>query len=401
MSVSSNFRRLIGRLAYPAFEECGPIELLVIQATPFCNIDCSYCYLKERSNKKRMSPDVMEAVFRAVASSTLVRAPYTIAWHAGEPLTVGVDYYRKAFDLIKRISPNEHSYRHSIQTNGTLIDQEWVQLFKEHNVRVGISIDGPALINDRYRKARNGAGTHARVMHGIELLRKNDVEFHTISVVTKDSINFPLEVLRFLVEVGSTYICFNVEEAEAANFQSSLDNSSREQFQKFISAIFDEVRRSKIPIRVREIEGAIDAIQSWDGRFRGLIVGDNQQIHPYKIVNVDTDGNFSTYSPELLGERVEPYGLFNIGNVRTESFEQAYNSVKFRRIYRDIQSGVDECRSTCDYFQFCGGGTPANKYFENGSLVSSETVFCRMHRKAVIDGVLERISHSTVVPTSV
>ena len=396
MSLVNRLRKVASKLSYPDFENCGPLELLVLQATPFCNIDCSYCYLKNRDWKNRMSDAVIEAVFRRLDECDLVQAPYTVAWHAGEPLVLGVEYYRKAFEIIRKFAPKRHEYYYSIQTNGILITDDWIEFFREYDVRIGVSIDGPKIINDRHRVTRNGGGTADRVIDSMKKLKKNNIKFHTISVVTRESLDYAAEIYCFLRENGSDYICFNVEEIEAGNECSTLaygdGADSKSRFTKFIGEVYDEMKNSDTPIRVREIEGAMDAITGWNGYSRGLIVGDSQQIFPFKIINVDVDGNYSTYSPELLGEQSDIYGTFNIGNVLNDSFRQGYDSERFRAMYHDLQRGVDKCRASCGYFQFCGGGTPANKFYENGSLDSAETMFCRLHRQAVIDGVINKIA---------
>ena len=116
-----------------------------------------------------------------------------------------------------------------------------------------------------------------------------------------------------------------------------------------------------------------------------------QENKPWAIVNVDCDGNFSTYSPELLGLSGPRYGSFALGNVARDSLEDAIASERFRVLEADIARGVELCRQSCPYFAFCGGGAPANKYFENGTFASTETLFCRLHKQVCLDVTLERL----------
>jgi uncharacterized protein len=110
-----------------------------------------------------------------------------------------------------------------------------------------------------------------------------------------------------------------------------------------------------------------------------------QENRPFGIVNVDCEGNFSTYSPELLGLESQRYGPFALGNVATDSLASVLSLPRFAQMEADIAEGVRMCRESCRYFPFCGGGPPGNKHFENGSFASTETLFCKLHMKACLD----------------
>ena len=116
-----------------------------------------------------------------------------------------------------------------------------------------------------------------------------------------------------------------------------------------------------------------------------------QETTPFAIVSVDWRGNLSTFSPELLGLAHERYGDFTLGNVRTDSLDSIMASPHFAALRRDIAEGVEQCRRTCAYFRFCGGGAPVNKLSENGSFASTETLFCRLTRQVMLDVVLDQL----------
>src|SRR5688572_5057298 len=120
----------------------GPLELLVIQPTPFCNINCSYCYLPDRQNARKMSFPTLEQTFAWAFSSGLVRGPFTLLWHAGEPLVMPPAFYDRAAELLAAHDPDGALVTQSFQTNATLIDAEWCALIRRHNIRVGVSVDG-------------------------------------------------------------------------------------------------------------------------------------------------------------------------------------------------------------------------------------------------------------------
>src|SRR5689334_3705860 len=124
---------------FPSFS--GKTELLILQSTTFCNIDCNYCYLPGRSKKQVMDLATLRAVLTHLSFDDILARNVQIVWHAGEPLTVGLDYYREAVKIISETVAG--TPRLGIQTNGLLVDDEWCRFFKHNNFHVGVSIDGP------------------------------------------------------------------------------------------------------------------------------------------------------------------------------------------------------------------------------------------------------------------
>ena len=198
------------------------IELLILQPTPFCNIDCSYCYLPFRSDKSRMSADVMTATFRRCADSGHVGDQISLVWHAGEPLVLPPDYYLEAFALAEKHLPKGTQITHCFQTNGMLINDAWCDLLSRPDVTVGVSIDGPKALHDANRVTRSGKGTWDTAIKGIGKLREREINFHVISVLTRESLFFPDELFDFYLTNGAYDICFNVEELEGVHGETSL-----------------------------------------------------------------------------------------------------------------------------------------------------------------------------------
>lgn len=365
----------------------GPLELLVIQPTPFCNLDCHYCYLPDRQNTKRISAATLDRLFQRVFESQLVRGGFTVVWHAGEPLVLRPSFYREAFALAARRNRADVVIGHAVQTNATLIDQEWCDFIKRHGVRIGVSVDGPEFLNDRYRTTRRGAGTYQRVMRGIANLQRNDIPFHVITVLTRESLDYPDELYAFYVEHGIDQVGFNIEEIEGPNQRSSLAApESERRYREFLARFYDLAVRRQPPLHVREFDSAVAAILAAEGDPPRL-----QETAPFAIISVDCDGNFSSFSPELLGLPSDEYGDFVLGNVHTDAFATAAQSPRFEAIDAAIGAGIERCRATCGYFRVCGGGAPANKYFENGSFDSTETLFCRFTRQAMVDVLLDKL----------
>jgi uncharacterized protein len=141
-------------------------------------------------------------------------------------------------------------------------------------------------------------------------------------------------------------------------------------------------------MRIREFDAALGKIQSQISLRSFDFPHFNEQVRPFGILNLDCDGNYSTYSPELLGMNVSPYGPFSFGNILKNDFVEAVENPKFRAVFADIQSGINLCRDSCAYYGYCGGGAPANKYYENGSFATAETMFCKYSVKLPLDIVL-------------
>lgn len=375
--------------------ERGPLELLVLQPTPFCNINCSYCYLPDRQATDRMSPETLEAAYRWVFASGLVRHPFTVLWHAGEPLVVPIAFYEEAIERLARHNVENWSITHSFQTNATLLTPAWCEFIRQRNIHVGVSVDGPAYLHDRCRKTRQGQGTHARVLRGLQLLREYEIPVDVISVLTAESLNSPDELFDFYLEQGVKSVGFNVEEIEGPNTTSSLlgtDIASR--FRRFFARFLDLAASVNPPLPVREFDTAIGSIHHV--RYGpGSRIQENQ---PFAILNVDWAGNFCTYSPELLGLSSERYGDFALGNVHTDTLPGVLASERFRRQDADIAAGVALCREQCRYYTYCGGGPPGNKYFENGTFASTETLSCRLHKQATLDVTLTWLERNRCQP---
>ena len=350
------------------------IETIVVQPTPFCNINCSYCYLPQRNDKTVMEQETITNIFTKVFASGWACSHLTVIWHAGEPLVLPISYYETAFRAIEALRPETLHLRHSIQTNGMLISPAWCEFFKEWNVGVGVSIDGPRDIHDAHRLTRSNHGTFEQTVTGIRLLRQHEVPFHIISVLSQDSLDRPEEFVEFYLSEGIENICFNVEESEG-NHVSDLFavDGLEKRFSLFLERFWSLSRQTNRIRFIREIDGMLPRIFRPDEAAMG-----NIQVTPFGMINVDCHGNVSSFSPELLGYKHEQYNDFIIGNINRHSLEEMRDSASMVAMSRDIAAGVEQCRLSCEYFSVCGGGAPVNKLTENGSFRSDRTSFCSL-----------------------
>jgi uncharacterized protein len=149
------------------------------------------------------------------------------------------------------------------------------------------------------------------------------------------------------------------------------------------------------PLVVREFDTSAGAVQ-------GPRYGPGsrtQENKPWAIVNVDCEGNLSTYSPELLGASSARHGSFALGHVARDSLASVVAGERFQRLEQEIRQGVERCQQTCPYFEFCGGGAPANKFFETGTFASTETLACRLSKQVCLDVTLEKLEQLTAAPS--
>lgn len=361
-------------------------ELVIIQPTPFCNIDCTYCYLPDRLSTKRIDVDTLRNIAKALFTSPYIGEEVRILWHAGEPLVLPVEFYERALSIIAEANNRHIKITHALQTNGTLINKQWCDFFKRHNVYVGVSLDGPEWVHNSRRVDRLGRGTFERTMKGIHLLQENEVPFAVLAVLTDQSLSIPDEVWQFFIENRLTRFGFNFEEVVGNNLQTSLRGQAAikdcEFFFRRLLQLSDDAENR---VSIREVDFTIRHIK-YGTRARHL-----QENTPIAILNFDCEGNVSTFSPELLTAHHPTYGNFTFGNVNQCTLPEIFESEKFQLINRQIQAGVKTCKQTCDYFAICGGGRPSHKLFENGTFVSTETMTCKLDIKAMTDVVLEHL----------
>jgi uncharacterized protein len=375
------------------FQVCPqPIGLVLIQPTPFCNIDCRYCYLPERARRNVLEERTLAKIYERLFASAHLGKTTRLVWHCGEPLTVPVRFYEKAFELLQRFNVKGVGVKLAFQTNATLLNQEWCDLIKAQQIGVGVSIDGPQRFHDANRVTRSGKGTFERAMRGVALLRQNDIPFFNIAVLTSAALDYPDELWEFFVSHGFTRLCFNVEESTAANAPSSVQHpGNRVRYRSFFRRLLELQKSSSLKVEVREL----DDMETRIARVLGLSEPPDEAeprgvvTRPLATLSFDWQGNYSTFSPELLTDQRPGPRAFHFGNVHESGIDDILESERLREVNDSIQRGIARCRSGCAYFLVCGGGDPADKLAENGTFDSTETMRCRLNPQALADAVLE------------
>jgi uncharacterized protein len=368
------------------------MDIVVVQPTPFCNINCTYCYLPQRSVTTVMQQSTVANLFKKIFASGWTCDGLTVIWHAGEPLVVPISFYEKAFEAIEGLRPASLKLRHSIQTNGMLITPAWCELFKKWDVGVGVSIDGPKHLHDAHRVTRTGRGTFDQTITGLRVLQQEGVPFHVISVLSQEGVKAPQQMLDFYLSEGIDDICFNVEESEGDHVSGLFaSDDAQGAFKHFLSEFWQLSRRSGKIRLIREIDGMLPRVFRPDQSAMR-----NSQVEPFAMLNVDCLGNASSFSPELLGLKNAAYNDFIIGNINTDSLEDMRRSQSMIAMSRDIAAGVQACRIDCEYFSVCGGGAPVNKLAENGTFRSTRTAYCGLTQMVPIDLILDAFARLKV-----
>jgi uncharacterized protein len=284
-----------------------------------------------------------------------------IAWQGGEPTLMGLDFYRHTMELVEKYRRPGMSFLHTMQTNGTLLDDEWATFFAEHNFLLGISIDGPRPLHDIYRVDKGGKPTFDKVMRGLRLLQKHGVDYNVLTTVNRVNADYPLEVYRFLRdEVGTTWMQF-IPVVERINsdgltlYQEGATVSDRsvlpEQFGQFLSTIFDEwVRHDVGTIYVQTFEAALS---NWLGMANSGMCVFNATCG----TGLAIEHNGDLYSCDHF---VEPnYFLGNIQETHMIELVASPAQVKFGLDKRDTLPRY--CRE-CEVRFACHGECPKNRF---------------------------------------
>lgn len=241
----------------------GGFSLMLKPVGSGCNLGCRYCYYLSRSDAGKMSPEVLETAIRSYAEAC-DGPELQFIWHGGEPLLAGLDFFKEAVALERRYAGGRRVY-HSIQTNGTLINPDWAAFFRDHHFLVGLSIDGPRDLHDRYRQGRGGEPCFERVAAAAQLLREAGVSFNTLTTVNHAGEGRGAEVYAFLKGLG----CHHMQFLPVLEFGPAADTSvSAEGFGRFMADIFDVWVREDVGRYYVQLFDA--ALAAWCGLPPGL-----------------------------------------------------------------------------------------------------------------------------------
>ncbi len=334
-----------------------PFQIFVKPIGSLCNLSCSYCYYLRKADfypkgeSFRMPDDVLEeyiAQHIKASSDSVIR----FSWHGGEPTLLGPDYFRKIVAMQKKYRPAEKQILNGIQTNGTLLTEEWCRFLAEEKFSVGLSMDGPQEIHDKYRLAKDGAPTHEQTLRGYRLLRQQGITPDILCVVNAHNVQHPTKVYRFFKQIGARYIGFLplVELQPGTEEVVTRDSVPGEGFGRFLCTIFDEWKSQDVgKVKVQIFEEAANT--ALDQEHELCIFRETCGDVPV----IEHNGDFFSCDHFVDAEHL-------LGNIKNkpliellESPDQiAFGQAKIDRLPRYCQD--------CEVLPMCNGECPKNRF---------------------------------------
>ncbi len=349
-------------LALPSYVMAKPIGSL-------CNLDCKYCYYLEKEklyqNRKKleMSDELLEIFTKSYIEAQPVKE-VLFTWHGGETTLRDISFYRKALQLQKKYGRGRQ-IDNVLQTNGTLLSDEWCRFFKDNNFLIGISIDGPEHCHDVYRTNKGGRPTFKQVMRGIELLQKHQVEFNTLSVINDYNSQFPLDVYRFFKEIGSQFMQFapvvervSDERADGLTLLPPNDkvdgklaswSVDPKKFGQFYIKIFDEWVRNDVGVYFVQMFDAM--LANMVGAQPGVCIFAEKCGH---AVAMEFNGDVYACDHFVFPE-------YKLGNVRNQTIFEMMFLEKQLRFGADKKDKLPRQCCECEVLKFCHGECPKNR----------------------------------------
>jgi uncharacterized protein len=340
------------------------IHVLAKPTGAICNLQCSYCFFLNKEqlypgSHFRMSDEALETYIRQLIEAH--RSPrVTVSWQGGEPTLMGIDFFRRALDFQQKYKRPGMIFENTLQTNGTLLNDEWCEFLRKHKFLVGISIDGPRHLHDLHRHDKQGGPTFDRVMQGLRLLQKHGVEYNILTTVNRDNADHPLEVYRFLRnEAGASWIQFipaieRLIDGKVTIYQEGTEVSERSvtphQFGNFLITIFDEWVRHDVGMVFVQIFEA--AVRNWLGLASGMCVFDATCGH-----GVALEHNGDLYACDHF---VEPKYL--LGNIQQTPLLELVASEAQRTFGRDKLDLLPRSCRECEVWFACKGECPKNRF---------------------------------------
>lgn len=351
-------------------------QIFVKPTGAVCNLDCQYCYYLEKEHlypdvdSFRMSDDILEEyIVQHIEASNgdVIR----FSWHGGEPTILGVDYFRQIVALQHRHGPPDRRIFNAIVTNGTLLDDEWCRFLAAEGFAVGLSLDGPSELHDRYRVTKGGKPTHGQVMRAHRLLRRHRVPCDILCVVHDANVEYPERVYRFFKEIGATYVGFLPLVERRGDLPGGVGEHTvpAEAFGSFLCTIFDEwVRHDIGRVMVQIFDEAARPIRGLEHSlciFRETC-GD--------IPVLEHSGDL--FSCDHFVDREHLLG--NIQEIRLAEMLRGPAQLKFGTDKRD---SLPRYCLDCDVRSMCNGGCPKDRFIRTPDGEEGLNYLCAGYKK--------------------
>jgi uncharacterized protein len=337
-----------------------------------CNIDCRYCFYKDRApefgqGRQRMSEEVLEKLVKDYMQLGFPVCGF--AWQGGEPTLMGVDFFERAVELQKRYGQAGQQVSNTMQTNGVLLDDKWCRFLGDNKFLLGVSVDGPKEFHDCYRVDRSGAGTFERVMRGIECCKEHEVEFNALVLLNNKNVAYPDRLFDFLLENDMTYVQFiPCVEVDSATGEMAAFSISAQQYGEFLCRLFDlwyDYGPEKMNIR------EFDSLTSYYVLGKHTICTYSKQCGGFVVVEHSGDA----FCCEFF---VEP--KWRLGNVLETPLEKLAVSSKKRAFGRSKEKLCSKCL-VCRYVDVCRGGCMKDRVRQSQREGDSESYLCEGYKQ--------------------
>lgn len=349
-----------------------PLYVMLKPVGASCNLRCKYCYYLEKANLYKNTPtrvlseDMLEQFTKQyIEAQTMNDVLFT--WHGGETMMRPLSFFKKAVELQKKYGQGKR-IANTIQTNGTLLTDEWCEFLKENNWLVGVSIDGPQEFHDEYRRATNNAPSWIKVMNGIKLLKKHNVEWNAMAVVNDFNADYPLEFYHFFKDNGCKYIQFapiverTVKSADGSRLATFKDGKEAtlaefsvtpEQWGNFLCRIFDEWVRQDVGNTFVEIFDC--TLANWVGETPGICVYAKECGHAGVM-----EFNGDVYSCDHF-----VFPEYRLGNIREKTItKMLYGNKQIQFSKLKSQALPQQCHE-CEWEFACHGECPKNRFIKD------------------------------------
>lgn len=322
-----------------------------------CNLACSYCYyldkavLTESNGFQRMPHELLEVYIRQHIQASTAQTVF-FSWHGGEPTLAGLDYFRQITELQKKHLPENRVALNGIQTNGTLLNDEWCRFLKKENFIVGISIDGPEPFHSAHRFHRSGKSAFEEVLRGFQLLKSYEIPCEILCVVNAQNVRSPLDVYRFFKSVGAGFLTFIplVERFSSNNQQVTNRTVPAKAFGEFLCAIFDEWKTSDIgTVKIQLFE---EALRTAFGLEHSLCI-----FKPVcgRVPVVERNGDFYSCDHFVRPEH-------KIGNIAEKPLADLLESTEQKAFGQKKLTTLPNYCQKCEVLNFCNGACPKDRF---------------------------------------
>lgn len=328
-------------------------SLLIKPASALCNLDCTYCFYLDREADpykelpaRKMSLETLE---RLVESYLFYSYPNSVfAFQGGEPTLTGPAFFEKLVEFQQQYGRNGQAVSNAMQTNGVLIDDRWCRLFKAFNWLIGLSIDGPQEVHDRYRVNKGGEGTWQKVMDGMECMKKHGVEFNALCVLSQSNIDKPKQIYKYFRSLGIDYVQYIPLSEFSTDGTPHPYTITPEQYGRFMCETFELWWPDRRKVRIRTFDNIAEALA---GQTPG-----NCTMHTSCDSYVVVEYNGDVYPCDFFVE-----SDWKLGNINEDSWTDITRRQKRFTFAGNKSIPHADCEA-CEYLDLCHGGCPKHRH---------------------------------------